>query len=42
MNSRRAGMQGSEPTQWLSQTTERSASRAIFGVRTQSVPYGSR
>src|SRR3569833_3188076 len=42
MNSRRAGMHGSEPTQWLSKVIPRAASRERLGVFTQSLPYACR
>ena len=38
MMSRRAGMHGAEPHQWLSNTTDRRASRSIFGVMAASLP----
>ena len=38
MMSRRAGMQGADPSQWLSWTTPLFASRVMFGARTQSLP----
>ena len=36
--SRRAGMQGSEPAKWLSNTVPRCASRSMLGVMANSLP----
>ena len=38
MMSRRAGMQGADPSQWLSWTTPLVARRLMLGARTQSLP----